>query len=199
LWFECVGDVAVIEEVTGDRKRLRVVSLSMVSLSVVSLRVVSLSLVSLRVLTLSVVSLSLVSLGVVSLMSLRVVSLAVVSLRVLSLSLISLRVVSLRVVAHLQDPGLKEGGRYVSMMRTLSVFVLTLVGERIVNVEVHDPCPHILHNELASACVATQGSVWRRMVVLHPGTKDYDHSGQVPTYSRIHGVGTATMSTACRH
>jgi hypothetical protein len=172
-------------------------TLSVVSLSVVSLmglRVVSLAVVSLRVLTLSVVSLS-----VVSLMSLGVVSLAVVSLRVLSLSVISLRVVSLRVVAHLQDPGLKEGGRYVSMMRTLSVFVLTLVGERIVNVEVHDPCPHILHNELASACVATQGSVWRRMVVLHPGTKDYDHSGQVPTYSRIHGVGTATMSTACRH
>jgi hypothetical protein len=111
----------------------------------------------------------------------------------------SLRVVRMRVLAHLQDPGLKEEGRYVSMMRTLSVFVLTLVGERIVNVEVHDPCPHILHNELASACVATQGSVWRRMVVLHPGTKDYDHSGQVPTYSRIHGDGTATMSTACRH
>ena len=33
-------------------------------------------------------------------------------------------------------------------------------------------------------------------VVLHPGTKDYVHGGQVPIYSRIHGVGTATMSTA---
>lgn len=34
---------------------------------------------------------------------------------------------------------------------------------------------------------------------LHPGTKDYNHSGELRTYSRIHGVGTATMSTAGRH
>jgi hypothetical protein len=26
---------------------------------------------------------------------------------------------------------------------------------------------------------SARGAVWWRMVVLHPGTKDYDHSGQI--------------------
>ena len=88
---------------------------------------------------------------------------------------------SLRVVVHLQDPALKKKeDRYVSMMRTLSVFVLTLVGGRIVK-EKSTICVLIYspHDELASACVATQGAVWRGVIVLHPGTKDYNHSGQV--------------------
>ena len=151
MWLECVGNVAICEEFTGDRKRLSVVSLRLVSLSMVSLRVVTLTVVGLRVVGLSVVRLSVVTLGVISLrvvsldvMSLRVVTLSVMSLGVVSLGVVRLRVVVFfRVVVHLQDPALRRGqmcvhDAHLERIRSGSC------GRTNCKVDVHNPCLHIL-------------------------------------------------------